>query len=193
MSEIAWITCAERKSEHEGLQFYDASTIGCAWNHLRAIKHQAETGNRLIICEDDAILCDDFKARAEQFIDEHPDDCISFYLGRGAPTGWQECIANEVVKADADLRSYISLPRLLHCVSYSLTVEQSQTIIRQLGRLDSINRGTMIDELISTYITRCIYSWPCLADHTDVKSVVPHTGARPTVPRTAWRFAGRRE
>lgn len=94
--------------------FLDEADHGPTWNHLRALEWAA--GERILVLEDDALPVEGFHAKAQAWIDCHPDDLISFYLGTGHPIQWMRRV-DEQWGNDAD---HVTLPTLIHGVCYTI-------------------------------------------------------------------------
>lgn len=162
--------------------FIDHGSRGSLWNHRRALEWAAGQSERVWVIEDDAILSDGFRDRADLWADRFPHDLISGYLGTGRPPQWQPTVRREMARADQLGLDYIELPALIHGVCYSLPVGASLDI-----RTD---RREAADYVIGrAWGKRVVYTLPSLADHADTTSVEDHPDAQPRVEsRRAWRF-----
>ena len=85
----------------------------------------------LVVLEDDAMPVAGFTDLVGECLNRFPDSLVSFYLGTGRPPQYQMQIAERLIVADKTQADYITLPRLIHGVCYSVP---SQHIERVLSR-----------------------------------------------------------
>lgn len=163
----------------------DPDSNGANWNHYRALEWAAEQDCRVVVLEDDALPVDGFASLVTDWFARFPDNLISFYLGTGRPPQYQMQIAERLVIADKSRADFITMPRLMHGVCYSVP---SQYLPRVLARWDNSKAADYAvgDALGGAVIYPC-YS---LVDHTDGQPVeIPQDGMPRAERRKAWRLA----
>ncbi|HCC5759653.1 TPA: hypothetical protein M5830_004248, partial [Citrobacter koseri] len=111
----------------------DQENHGATWNHLRALEWAACQSCRVVVLEDDALPITGFTDLVVDWLNRFPDSLVSFYLGTGRPPQYQMQIAERLIVADKMRADYITLPRLIHGVCYSVP---PQHIERVLSRWD---------------------------------------------------------
>lgn len=164
----------------------DPENHGAAWNHRRALEWAACQPCRVVICEDDALPVARFIDLAGEWLNRFPDSLCSFYLGTGRPPQYQMQIAERLIIADKTRADYITLPRLIHGVCYSVP---PQHIERVLTRWDSSKPADYA--VGDAYGGDVIYPCWSLVDHADGETVERHPDAAPrTERRRAWRLYG---
>ncbi|MBT1805685.1 hypothetical protein KKZ73_18805 [Enterobacter hormaechei subsp. xiangfangensis] len=163
----------------------DDGNHGANWNHRRALEWAAEQTCRVVVVEDDAMPVDLFFTPVTSWLKRFPDSLISFYLGTGRPPQYQMQIAERLIVADKTQADYITLPRLIHGVCYSVP---PQHIERVLSRWD---RSKPADYAVGdAYGGAVVYPCYSLVDHADVEPVERHPDSAPrTERRRAWRLA----
>ncbi len=163
----------------------DDGNRGANWNHRRAIEWAAEQPCRVVVLEDDALLVHEFTDKVTEWLDRFPDDMLSFYLGTGRPPQYQMQIAERLILADKKRADYITLPRLIHGVSYSVP---PQHLSRVLELWDSSKAADYaVGDAFGGSVVYPCYS---LVDHADVEPVeTPLDGMPRTERRKAWRLA----
>ena len=163
----------------------DEGDHGAAWNHRRALEWAAEQSCRVIVLEDDARPVEGFMFKVSPWLARFPDNLLSFYLGTGRPPQYQMQIAERLIVADKVRADYITLPRLIHGVCYSVP---PQHIERVLTRWDN---GKPADYAVGdAYGGDVVYPCWSLVDHADGETVERHPDAAPrTERRRAWRLA----
>ncbi|MCK7042637.1 hypothetical protein ACUYGH_13960 [Enterobacter kobei] len=163
----------------------DEGYAGANANHLRALRWATEQSDRVIIIEDDAIPVTGFSELVGEWLNRFPDDMLSFYLGTGRPPQYQMQIAERLIVADKTQADYITLPRLIHGVCYSVP---PQHIERILSRWD---RSKPADYAVGdAYGGAVVYPCYSLVDHADGEPVERHPDSAPrTERRRAWRIA----
>jgi len=162
----------------------DDGTLGCEGNHVRTIRnalyeHRDRFQDSLgwvVIIEDDAILCRDWRVRVNHALCNVPSadvGIVSFYLGTGNPRYWQRGIKSAIREADAKRAPWIVSEHLLHGVGYALRVTDVPEILDHLDGLQ-----LPIDEGITAWAREnnvlVAYTWPSLVDHRDAPSVAVH-------------------
>ncbi|MGN8076647.1 hypothetical protein ACTJK1_19615 [Enterobacter sp. 22104] len=163
----------------------DDGNHGANWNHRRALVWSAEQSCRVVVIEDDAIPVDLFFTPVTNWLKRFPDSLISFYLGTGRPPQYQMQIAERLIVADKTQADYITLPRLIHGVCYSVP---QQHIERVLARWDSSKPADYA--VGDAYGGAVVYPCYSLVDHADGEPVERHPDSAPrTERRRAWRLA----
>ncbi|MFB4633808.1 hypothetical protein [Enterobacter kobei] len=163
----------------------DDGNYGANWNHRRALEWASEQTCRVVVVEDDAMPVDLFFTPVTSWLKRFPDSLISFYLGTGRPPQYQIQIAERLILADKTQADYITLPRLIHGVCYSVP---PQHIERVLSRWDSSKPADYA--VGDAYGGAVVYPCYSLVDHADGESVERHPDNEPrTERRRAWRLA----
>lgn len=164
--------------------FIDEGNHGANWNHHRAIEWAAEQPCRVVILEDDALLVSDFAYKATEWLARFPGALVSFYLGTGRPPQYQLDIATKLIAADKSRADYITLPRLIHGVCYSLPQQHIKRV------LDKWNHNKAADYAVGdAYGGPVVYPCYSLVDHADGQPVEPARDNQPrTERRRAWRL-----
>ncbi|MCE1523688.1 hypothetical protein LWU38_10250 [Enterobacter hormaechei] len=164
--------------------FIDEGNHGANWNHRRAIEWAAEQRCRVVILEDDALLVSDFAYKAIEWLARFPGALVSFYLGTGRPPQYQLDIATKLIAADKARADYITLPRLIHGVCYSVPQHHIKRV------LDKWNHSKAADYAVGdAYGGPVVYPCYSLVDHADGQPVEPARDNQPrTERRRAWRL-----
>lgn len=163
----------------------DYGNHGANWNHRRALEWAVEQSCRVVVIEDDAMPVDLFFTPVTNWLKRFPDSLISFYLGTGRPPQYQMQIAERLIVADKTRADFITLPRLIHGVCYSVP---HQHIERVLSRWDSSKPADY--SVGDAYGGAVVYPCYSLVDHTDSEPVERHPDSAPrTERRRAWRLA----
>lgn len=162
----------------------DDGNHGANWNHRRALEWAAEQPCRVVILEDDALLVTGFAYKATEWLGRFPDALVSFYLGTGRPPQYQLDIATKLIAADKSRADYITLPRLIHGVCYSLPQQHIKRV------LDKWNHNKAADYAVGdAYGGPVVYPCYSLVDHADGQTVEPARDNQPrTERRRAWRL-----
>ncbi|HAS0970051.1 hypothetical protein [Enterobacter hormaechei] len=162
----------------------DDGNHGANWNHRRALEWAAEQPCRVVVLEDDVLPVQGFTEKVTYWLVRFPDDMLSFYLGTGRPPQYQMQVAERLIVADKTQADYITLPRLIHGVCYSVS---PQHIERVLSRWD---RSKPADYAVGdAYGGAVVYPCYSLVDHADGESVESHPDSAPrTERRRAWRL-----
>ena len=162
----------------------DDGDHGANWNHRRALEWAAEQPCRVVVLEDDAMPVPLFAQLVVDWLTRFTDDMLSFYLGTGRPPQYQVQIAERLIVADKAQADYITLPRLIHGVCYSVP---PQHINRVLSRWDSSKPADYA--VGDAYGGAVIYPCYSLVDHADGEPVERHPDSAPrTERRRAWRL-----
>ncbi|WP_425138780.1 hypothetical protein [Enterobacter hormaechei] len=163
----------------------DEENHGANWNHRRALEWSAEQPWRVVVLEDDALPVPDFVELVGEWLNYFPESLVSFYLGTGRPPQYQMQIAERLIVADKTQADYITLPRLIHGVCYSVP---PQHIERVLSRWDSSKPADYA--VGDAYGGAVVYPCYSLVDHADGEPVERHPDSAPrTERRRAWRLA----
>lgn len=163
----------------------DNSDHGATWNHRRALEWAACQSCRVVILEDDAMPVAGFTDLVGEWLNSFPESLVSFYLGTGRPPQYQMQIAERLIVADKTQADYITLPRLIHGVCYSVP---PQHIERVLSRWDSSKPADYA--VGDAYGGAVVYPCYSLVDHADGVPVERHSdSAQRTERRRAWRIA----
>ncbi|NNS63402.1 hypothetical protein [Escherichia coli] len=162
----------------------DDGNHGANWNHRRALEWAEEQSCRVVILEDDAIPVDGFTNKLAEWLERFPDALVSFYLGTGRPPQYQLDIASKLIAADKSRTDYITLPRLIHGVCYSVPHQHIKRV------LDKWNHGKAADYAVGdAYGGPVVYPCYSLVDHADGQPVEPARDNQPrTERRRAWRL-----
>lgn len=164
----------------------DDGNHGANWNHRRALEWASYQGCRVVIMEDDAQPVPCFIALVAEWIVRFPDSLCSFYLGTGRPPQYQMQIAERLIVADKTQADYITLPRLIHGVCYTVPPKH---IGRVLSRWDNSKPADYA--VGDAYGGSIIYPCYSLVDHADAEPVEHHPdGSSRTERRRAWRLHG---
>ncbi|HCM9366079.1 TPA: hypothetical protein N5O03_000173 [Enterobacter hormaechei subsp. xiangfangensis] len=163
----------------------DDGNHGANWNHRRALEWAAEQTCRVVVLEDDAIPVPLFAELVVDWLTRFPEALVSFYLGTGRPPQYQIQIAERLIVADKTQADYITLPRLIHGVCYSVP---PQHIERVLSRWDSSKPADYA--VGDAWGGSVVYPCYSLVDHADLPTVERHPDSAPrTERRRAWRLA----
>lgn len=163
----------------------DDGNHGANWNHRRALEWAAEQTCRVVVLEDDAIPVPLFAELVVDWLTRFPEALVSFYLGTGRPPQYQMQIAERLIVADKTQADYLTLPRLIHGVCYSVP---PQHIERVLSRWDSSKPADYA--VGDAWDGSVVYPCYSLVDHADGEPVERHPDSAPrTERRRAWRLA----
>ncbi len=138
----------------------DDGTLG-VWGNARNAWAMVNTESDYgLVIQDDAILCDNFKTKAEQFIEQHDGQTISFYYGDD-PTH------NHFIKPN----HFDTM--LNHAVALAIPTKQIPDMIQYCDFQPECTGDDMKMRrwLISQQRT-CRYSNPSLVQHRDIESIV---------------------
>ncbi|OUF09464.1 hypothetical protein AZZ95_001167 [Enterobacter roggenkampii] len=163
----------------------DDGNHGANWNHRRALEWAAEQTCRVVVLEDDALPVHGFTEKVTDWLARFPDDMLSFYLGTGRPPQYQMQIAERFIVADKIQANYITLPRLIHGVCYSVPPQHINRVLHQW------NSSKPADYAVGdAYGGAVVYPCYSLVDHADGEPVERHPDSAPrTERRRAWRLA----
>ncbi|MFC2193431.1 hypothetical protein ACFLIP_23600 [Enterobacter hormaechei] len=163
----------------------DEGNHGANWNHRRALEWASWQDCRVVIIEDDASPVPDFIEQVSEWLNRFPESLVSFYLGTGRPPQYQMQVAERLIVADKTRSDFITLPRLIHGVCYSVP---PQHIERVVSRWDSSKPADYA--VGDAYGGAVVYPCYSLVDHADLPTVERHPDNEPrTERRRAWRLA----
>ncbi|AGS82299.1 glycosyltransferase [Mycobacterium phage Bobi] len=162
----------------------DNGALGCENNHRKVWQHLTRHNtNWLVVLEDDAIPCNNFRDQLHAALTAAPTPVVSLYLGRERPREYQQRIA----KATDTTAHWLTCRRLLHAVGTAIHTD----LVPHM--LNNLPNGKPIDEAITTWARRAghtiAYTWPSLIDHADTPSLTGRRGPAPG--RVAWRHGDR--
>lgn len=154
-----------------------------AW--LAGLEAARESGaTHVVVIQDDALVCKNFRERAEGFIAAHPGAHIySFYAGKMLATRIREAVRKQ--------RDYVESSFIFNEVALALSVDQ---IERMIAFCDE--REAQTDQYITKWakIARfsILYSVPSFIDHRDEESLFEKNYGRAhhAAPRKAFLYAG---
>ncbi|HIG8367783.1 hypothetical protein [Enterobacter hormaechei] len=163
----------------------DDANHGANWNHRRAIEWAGGQSCRVVVLEDDALPVHGFTEKVADWLVRFPGDMLSFYLGTGRPPQYQIQIAERLIGADKARADFITLPRLIHGVCYSVPPQHINCV---LSRWDSSKAADYA--VGDAYGGEVVYPCYSLVDHADGEPVERHPDSAPrTERRRAWRLA----
>ncbi|WPU25539.1 hypothetical protein RI049_07060 [Cedecea neteri] len=162
----------------------DEGNQGANWNHRRALEWAAGQSCRVVVLEDDAVLVDGFTDKVTDWLERFPDALLSFYLGTGRPPQYQMQIAERLIISDKSRLDYITLPRLIHGVCYSVPQNAVERV------LSGWNASKAADYAVGdAHGGTVIYPCYSLVDHADGEPVERSVDGMPrTERRKAWRL-----
>lgn len=170
---------------------YDLGDHGPGANHRRAWQlANTSAADHVLVIEDDAVLCSNFRDRLAALLDSAPTPIVSLYSGTSYPLHLADQAANAATQAEANGHDWFTLPTLNHAVAVCIRQDHVDSM------LDHTNGSPLpIDEAIgawaSDHHTAVSYTAPSLVDHADGPTVIDHPdGLGRTLPRRAIRFAG---
>lgn len=150
--------------------FPDDGSLGCEGNHRMAwatLASGAFDDEWLVVIEDDALPCNDFRAQLADALDHCPTDIAGLYLGRSRPPQWQDFIQQAVWRADDENACWITSDAVLHAVGVAM--RGPELVESMLNRTSKMMRP--IDERITMWCRMfghpVAYAWPSLLDHDD--------------------------
>ncbi|GAB7445359.1 hypothetical protein OUHCRE11_45340 [Enterobacter asburiae] len=162
----------------------DDGNHGANWNHRRALEWATQHTCRVVVLEDDALPVPGFFGMATDWLTRFPDSLVSFYLGTGRPPQYQMQIAERLIVADKTRSDFITLPRLIHGVCYSVPPHR---ISHVLSQWDSNKPADFA--VGDAWGGSVIYPCYSLVDHADGEPVERHPDSAPrTERRRAWRL-----
>lgn len=163
----------------------DEIGVGANEMHRRALEWAAEQSCRVVVLEDDALPVPQFHAAVVEWLVRFPENLVSFYLGTGRPPQYQMQIAERLIIADKSRTDFITMPRLIHGVCYSVP---QQHLPRVLARWESSKAADYA--VGDAHGGSVVYPCYSLVDHADGQPVeVPQDGMPRTERRKAWRLA----
>lgn len=184
----------------------DDGALGAEKNHLHVWKwltDNSDGADHLVVLEDDAVPCDDFRTQLDQALAVAPSPVVSFYLGtsrpvwielagRGSAQRVQPLIKAAVVAADTAGASFITAPKLFHAVAVAIRTDLIPAMVEATaGSRDPIDAA--IGRWCDSEGHTVSYTYPSLVDHLDQATVIRrHLDGEPrTMPRKAYRVGTR--
>lgn len=172
----------------------DDGSLGAEKNHIHVwqwLHDNAGGADHLVVLEDDAIPCDDFRDQLDQALNVAPAPIVSLYCGTGHPTHWQPRIRQAVTEAERTDANWLTSTHLLHAVAVAIRTE----LVADM--LNGIPAGYPIDQGITRWARQhnhqIAYTQPSICDHRDDNPVITrrHNGRTTAKPRRAWRHGTR--
>lgn len=174
--------------------YFDDGTLGCEGNHRWAwadLARNAEDDEFLVVIEDDALPCNDFREQLDAALRVAPTDVVSLYLGKSRPIQWQGFVRQAVSRAGLEDACWITANAMLHAVG--VAIRGPDLVESMLNRTSQSSRP--IDDRITMWVRQfgheVSYCWPSLVDHDDAlpTTVVDRQVREPG--RVAWRSGTR--
>ena len=174
--------------------FIDDGTLGCEGNHRWAwseVCRNAADEEFLVVIEDDALPCNDFREQLDAALAKAPTDIVSLYLGRSRPIQWQEFVRQAVSHANSENACWITANAMLHAVG--IAMRGPELVESMLNRTSQMTRP--IDDRITMWCRQfgheVSYTFPSLLDHDDdlPTTVVDRQVRAPG--RVAWKVGTR--
>lgn len=172
----------------------DLEHKGERWCHQQALSWAMEDTDDswIILLEDDAIACDNFRDELETALKGHS-GIVSLYLGTGRWAGESftrhaPVIDELTARADADGASVIIAPALWHAVGIAIPRQSALNLWKWLAS-DPAATDQAITHWVKANNHTVTYLWPSLVDHRDEARAVDKPEA--DVPRHAIRFKGK--
>lgn len=165
----------------------DGDDHGANWNHRRALEWAATQEARVVVLEDDAIPVSGFAELASEWLERFPDSLISFYLGTGRPPQYQLEIATKLVVSDKNRTDYITIPRLIHGVCYSVPPKYLAKVLSRWSHNKAADYAVG-----DAYGGPVLYPCYSLVDHADgMQAEKPKDNMPRLERRKAWRLNGK--
>lgn len=169
---------------------WDNNSRGVEFNHQQAWRYLVNcTEPWLVVLEDDARPCLDFRHQLMEVLWHAPTPIVSLYLGRGGPDQWQLPISSVIARDVCFIRS----DTLLHCVGYAVRNELIADMLRNVRHSVRHSSNLKLPAAISTWARRrhypVSYSRPSLVDHADGANIIASPDSLPI--RKAWLFDSR--
>lgn len=176
--------------------FPDDGSLGCEGNHRWAwaeLSRVASDSEWIVVIEDDALPCNDFREQLDACLRSAPVDVVSLYLGKGRPKQWMDFVRQAVCQADSEDACWITGNAMLHAVG--VAIRGPELVDSFLNRSSQYTRP--IDERITMWCRQfgndVGYCWPSLLDHDDdLPTTVAHRDGQPRERgRVAWSMGTR--
>lgn len=165
----------------------DSGDHGANWNHHRALEWAAEQSCRVVVLEDDALPVPDFQGSVVEWLGRFPDSLVSFYLGTGRPPQYQMEIATKLVLSDKNRTDFITIPRLIHGVCYSVPPQHLAKVLARWSYSKAADYAVG-----DAYGGPVLYPCYSLVDHADgVQAEKPKDNMSRLERRKAWRLNGK--
>jgi len=172
-----------------GTVVMDTNHDGAFPNHVRALQHTGDA-THVVVLEDDAIPCGDFRDHVADIIAERPDHLLGLYVGRTAPKKPQPLLAEITVDGGEWLDHPELVDRLRWGVGYVLPTVDVPVVLQHVGTL-SQHAWLNTDVRMGSWHAaqgRLSYPFPSLVDHDDD---LPSTTSTHRRGRVAWRHCER--
>jgi len=164
--------------------------LGCALNHLDALKSFLELNVDWVVClEDDAVPLPEFRRHLSEALEYAPAPVVGLYLGTGNPSGEaQRQIRQAVVSAEERGHAWLLADCLIGSVGYALEAHLLEDMIEFIEDRDE-ELPLRISRWAQDRKIPICYTQPSLVDHADVDSIGrPWRGDKYT-GRKAWNFS----
>lgn len=170
---------------------YDLGEHGPGTNHRRAWElANTSAADWVLVVEDDAVLCTDFRKQLEKLLPTTPTPVVSLYAGTNYPYIKCDMAAHAAAQAEAQGTPWFTMRDMHHAVAICIR----QHLVASM--LDHTHHSHMpIDEAIGAWAQahdiKVSYTHPQLVDHADGATITAHPdGITRTRPRKALKFAG---
>lgn len=143
----------------------DNGSLGVWENAKRAWLHPAVKpgADYRVVIQDDAILCDKFGVKAEQFLSDHDGQICSFYFG-------DEETRTKYIRPD-----YFDAP-LYHAVALAIPTKMIPAMVAYCdGRKEIDGDDMKMKRWLISLNRTCRYSNPSLVQHRDIESIIDPT------------------
>lgn len=169
----------------------DTLRLGCAANHTRTwaalLTDHADNADWLIVLEDDAVPCDDFRHQLASALAVAPAPYVSLYLGRGFPRHWQTRYQETIDAAGPNTCWATTSGYMLHAVGIAARIDMVPGMLKHLEQ----TIGVPVDQAIGQHARNTqqpvAYTLPSLVDHADGPTIHIHQDGQDRPPgRTAW-------
>lgn len=148
-------------------------------NHVRALKHAAESDSEYaVILQDDAMPVNDFTEAVNDVIDNRPDSLISLYVGTSRPREQQ--VLDAVDLAERDRACWMKANTLLWGVGIIVPVPLISPLLAEAQSGPKLPYDQRLGRANGVLGRDVYYTWPSLVDHHDIPTVVAgHSRVQP--------------
>lgn len=133
------------------------------------------TSDWSVVIQDDAVIDEHFRENVADALRFAPQTAVSFYVGTTRPR--QEQVLHAIAEADRDKLAWLSSDALLWGVAVAMPTSQIAQYLEWAPRMNE-----PYDRRIGLWFNRqgkdIMYTWPSLADHSDVPSILDAQGRR---------------